>query len=142
MCIRDSWYDVASGGTVISTGPTFLTPTLSQSTTFYVQAGSICPSQMMAVDAIINTVSPDPLVSDTTHCGPGSLTLNAIDTSLVYWYNAAIGGTTLATGPLFTTPVLTQTTTYYVQAGGQCPSQVPTKKVPKFAQNTTSGVIF
>ncbi|MBK6836884.1 MAG: CotH kinase family protein [Bacteroidetes bacterium] len=116
------WYDVASGGTVISTGPTFLTPTLSQSTTFYVQAGSICPSQMMAVDAIINTVSPDPLVSDTTHCGPGSLTLNAIDTSLVYWYNAAIGGTTLATGPLFTTPVLTQTTTYYVQAGGQCPS--------------------
>ncbi|MBL0137617.1 MAG: CotH kinase family protein [Bacteroidetes bacterium] len=118
------WYDVISGGTIISTGPTFLTPSLTQSTTFYVQAGTVCPSPMFAVQAIINDVSPDPVVSDTIHCGPGSVTLTAIDTALVYWYNAAIGGSTLATGSTYTTPQLTQTTTYYLQAGGICPSQV------------------
>ncbi|MFN8145238.1 MAG: CotH kinase family protein [Bacteroidia bacterium] len=119
-----SWYTSASGGSVISTGPTFLTPSLSQSTTFYVQAGTICPSQILPVEATINAVSPVPVVSDTTLCGNASVTLTATDTALVYWYSAAIGGTTLATGSTYTTPVLNQSTTYYVQAGGICPSAI------------------
>jgi gliding motility-associated-like protein len=32
----------------------------------------------------------------------------------IYWYDAIVGGNVLATGPTFTTPALTTTTTYYV----------------------------
>lgn len=34
----------------------------------------------------------------------------------VRWYNAPTGGTLVGTGPIFTTPVLSQTTTYYAAA--------------------------
>lgn len=61
--------------------------------------------------------SPDPPISkDTTICG-STATLRVQDIGALYqWYSAATGGILLKTGSTFTTPLLTTTTSYYVQA--------------------------
>jgi hypothetical protein len=60
-------------------------------------------------------IEPDGI--DTFRCGPGSLDLelrNANSNLDYYWYDAAVGGTTVGTGTTFTTPSLSSTTSYYV----------------------------
>lgn len=50
-------------------------------------------------------------------CGAGSVTLSASASSgIVNWYSTAIGGTAIASGSNFTTPNISSTTTYYVDA--------------------------
>ena len=60
-------------------------------------------------------------ISGTTpasRCNSGTVTLLATASSgTVNWYEAASGGTSLATGNTYTTPFLTATTNYYVDAG-------------------------
>lgn len=62
--------------------------------------------------------------NDTTICGGAAVTLTATVTGTlpsgtgINWYSSATGGTPIATGNTFTTPVLNSTTTYYV---GTCP---------------------
>lgn len=52
-----------------------------------------------------------------SRCGTGTLTLSATtNTGIVNWYTAATGGTAVATGTVYTTPSLTATTIYYVDA--------------------------
>jgi len=66
------------------------------------------------------TVNPIPTITSTvpgTNCGPGTVTLTAAASAgTVSWYAAATGGSALGTGPSFTTPSLSATTTYYVGA--------------------------
>jgi len=61
-----------------------------------------------------------PRITSTTaasNCGPGSVTLNAIaDAGTVKWYNSQTSVTPLATGTSFTTPTISVTTSYYVDA--------------------------
>jgi gliding motility-associated-like protein len=66
----------------------------------------------------ITSVTPD------QRCGTGSLSLRATASDgTVSWYANSSGGDSLFTGNNYTTPVLTATTTYYVDAG--CPSRIP-----------------
>lgn len=68
-----------------------------------------------------NTVSvtvnnPVPLTTTpNSRCGVGTVNLAATGTNLK-WYNVPTGGTAIGTGPAFTTPVISATTTYYVSA--------------------------
>ncbi len=72
----------------------------------------ISTSTSLSFESITNT-------SSASRCGPGSLVLSATASNgNPVWYANPSGGTALATGPDFTTPVLTQTTTYYVTASG------------------------
>jgi hypothetical protein len=70
----------------------------------------------------------NPAITSTTpasRCGDGTLTLSATNTpalSTITWYQTAVGGIPLATGANFTTPVLSTTTSYYVQAENQVPN--------------------
>ncbi len=50
-----------------------------------------------------------------TLCGTGSTSLTASGTGTLGWYTASTGGSYLGGGANFTTPVLSNTTTYYVQ---------------------------
>lgn len=52
----------------------------------------------------------------STSCAPASLTLGASGTGTLAWYDAPTGGTLVNTGTSYTTPVLSTTTTYYVQS--------------------------
>lgn len=51
-------------------------------------------------------------------CGAGSVILNATSNAgtVINWYDAASGGTSLGTGTSFTTPVIATTSTFYAEA--------------------------
>jgi len=72
------------------------------------------------------TVMPTPAAPATTGgatlCGSGPATLSATGTGgTLQWYDVPTGGTILATGSSYTTPVITANTTYYVEeTNGTC----------------------
>ncbi|HQK39170.1 MAG TPA: T9SS type B sorting domain-containing protein [Flavobacterium alvei] len=86
-------------------------------------------------------------------CGSGSLILQATATDgTVNWYTTPTGGTSIYTGNSFTTPVLTTTTSYYVDASnGSCPNGPrteiiatikPLPNLPQIAISSTSPVLY
>ena len=115
------WFDAPAGGNLVATGSPFNTPFLNLTTTYYVQAGLTCPSNRIAVQAVINSATA-PVGHDTTACGPISVTLSATSINNILWFDAAIGGTQVGSGPTFTTPVLTTNATYYAEAQSTCVS--------------------
>ncbi|MFI5161763.1 MAG: PKD-like domain-containing protein [Sphingobacteriales bacterium] len=120
-----AWYDAPSGGNFLANGQVYVTPVLSASTTYYVEYinSSGCPSAFTPVAVVVNPPPTAPVVSGTTICPGTQATLTATAPGIVTWYDAATGGTLLATGNTFTTPVLNVNITYYVeQASGGCTS--------------------
>jgi len=111
------WYNAASGGTSLGTGASYVTPALTANTTYYVQTTvGGCISARTAVTVIVSPIPAAPIVSGATICAGSVTTLTAFATGGTYqWYDAASGGTLLGSGAGYTTPVLTTTTTYYVQ---------------------------
>lgn len=78
-------------------------------------------------------------------CDSGSFTLSATATNgaTINWYADAVGGTSLATGNSYTTPILTTTTTYYIDAGCESnrkPVIATVNKTPATPVATTSTV--
>jgi gliding motility-associated-like protein len=111
------WYDAASGGTLLFSGATYTTPVLTTTTTYYVQSSvGGCAGPRTAVTVTVSPVPASPTAPSTAICTGTSTTLTATAPGGTYqWYDAASGGTLLATAASYTTPVLTATTTYYVQ---------------------------
>ena len=120
-----TWYSDATGTTQVGTGTSFTTPVLSATTTYYVKAGSgACASALVPVTVTVNTAS-SPIVSNTTINCNQTTTLTASSNSTLTWYSNSTGTTQVGTGTSFTTPALTATTIYYVQAGsGGCASSL------------------
>lgn len=121
-----AWYDAPSGGTLLSTAQIYSTPDLTQTTTYYVQTTSSngCMSPMTAVTVTVNPLPSQPTASGATICPGTTATLTASTASgTVEWYNSSTGGTLLATGNTYTTDVLNNNTTYYIQStNGGCTS--------------------
>ncbi|AWA28757.1 hypothetical protein HYN48_00880 [Flavobacterium magnum] len=113
-----NWYGVASGGSILGTGTDFITPSITASTTYYVEAtNGSCTSSRIAVVATVNVTPSVTSVTPAARCGAGTVTLNAVSSAgTLRWYALPTGGSLLATGASFTTPVITATTTYYVEA--------------------------
>ncbi len=112
-----NWYN--SSGNLLSTGNSFTTPSISTTTTYYVDATADgCTS--LSRTAVIATVTNTPTVSSTSPssvCGSGTVTLKATASSgNINWYDKPIGGTSLSTSNSFTTPSINATTTYYAEA--------------------------
>jgi len=111
-----NWYADATGGTSLGSGTSFITPSISSSTTYYADATNGCTSApRIAVIATINTI---PTITSSTpgnRCGTGTVTLGAsASAGTINWYTAVSGGASLGTGTSFTTPSIATTTTYYV----------------------------
>ena len=89
-----------------------------------------------------------PSITGTTpasRCGTGTVTLGASSSSgTINWFSSATGGSSLGTGTSFTTPSISSTTTYYVDATDGCTTPSRTAVVaavdadPGAANNTTS----
>lgn len=114
-----NWYDAATGGISLGTGTSFTTPILTSTTTYYVDAtksGCTTPTRT----AIKATINPIPTITSTTpnsRCDSGKITLSTTASAgTINWYNVPIGGTIIGTGTSFTTPNITSTTPYYVDA--------------------------
>ena len=131
------WYDAMTGGNLLGTGYTFITPSLTATTRFYAESNGGCASPRVFVDALVNPVPPDPAVADSGSCGPGTVELYATSTEQIFWYDAPVGGNQLGSGSFFTTPFLTSSETYYVEAGYICRSG----RVPVQAEIFTPPVV-
>ncbi|PKP19770.1 MAG: hypothetical protein CVU05_10600 [Bacteroidetes bacterium HGW-Bacteroidetes-21] len=62
------------------------------------------------------TLPTAPVTTPGERCGSGTVALAATGTGTLDWYDAASGGTLVNTGTTFTTPNLTNNTTYYVES--------------------------
>ncbi len=118
-----AWYSATTGGTSLSTATSYQTPSLSVSTTYYVEARTTstgCLSLLRSpVVASINAIPSVPVAVSASRCGTGTLTIGATPASglSVNWYSAATNGTLLLSNSLtYTTPSITATRTYYAQA--------------------------
>ncbi|HVW96023.1 MAG TPA: PKD-like domain-containing protein [Mucilaginibacter sp.] len=138
------WYDAPTGGNLLATGTTFQTPILNANTTYYVAAtNGGCDSKRSKIDVTVTDPPAAPSVAGAIICNGSAATLTALGPGGTYqWYDAPSGGNLLATGPSFTTPVLTSTTKYYVQtivSGCASPRKTVTVTVnPVIAPPTTS----
>lgn len=118
-----SWYSSSTGGTPLIISPDYSTPNLTVSTTYYAESASgECVSPRVAVTVNVTPPPAAPTVTpgNATACNGTSAVLTATSASggTFAWYADAAGTTPLPnnTANPFTTPVLTATTTYYVQA--------------------------
>jgi len=67
--------------------------------------------------ATITTIPSSPTSAGGSRCGTGTVSLSASGCAggTISWYAGLTGGTSLATGASYTTPSISQTTTYYVE---------------------------
>ncbi|WP_246074112.1 Ig-like domain-containing protein [Hymenobacter jeollabukensis] len=118
------WYTAPAGGTSIPGAITasFTTPSLSNTTTYYVSATTACGTYETARTAVTATIATAPSAPVTVGaCGISSVTLTASGSPVggsYRWYTVSSGGTPIAgaTSATYTTPALSTTTTYYVSA--------------------------
>ncbi len=114
-----NWYAVPSGGSILGSGTSFVTPALSTTTTYYAEAiNNGCVSSNRTAVVATSNVTPT-LISNQSaaSCGPASLTIGATSTSgTISWYDASVGGNLISTGTSYTTPLLSTTTYYYAEA--------------------------
>lgn len=122
------WYDAATGGTKLFDGQAFVTPALSATTTYYLQTTSPngCLSARNAVTVTVNPIPSAPTINPPAPVctnSPAVINANPVAGVTISWFKAANGGTALATGNNFTTPPVTNPTTYYAEASnGTCKS--------------------
>ena len=111
------WYDSAAETNQLATGPTFTTPALLKSTTYYVIATiNGCVSAATPVTVYVTPPPTAPTVSNMTICAGTVASLHANAPGGFFdWFDVPTGGTSLISSPDYTTPVLTATKTYYVQ---------------------------
>jgi hypothetical protein len=81
-----------------------------------------CTLESSPVTVTVNPLTLAPVVQDVNVCDSGSVTLNATSNETINWYEDQSTPNVLATGSSFITPFINQNTTYFVNAGGNCPS--------------------
>lgn len=85
--------------------------------TLTTDASGPCGAVSSTRSLTVNTVATITGTTPGVRCGAGTVTLGATASSgVINWYSASTGGTSLGTGISFTTPSLSSTTTYYVDA--------------------------
>lgn len=111
------WFDAAAAGNLLNSTSAYTTPALSVATTYYVQTTvNGCTSARTAVPVSVTPVPVVPTVAPVTVCEATTATLTATAPGGIYeWFNTASGGTSVGTGSGYTTPVLSNSSIYYVQ---------------------------
>lgn len=120
------WYD-AAGTIVQSGGNMFTTGALTTGTSFYVTGTTNgCTSVKVEARADVKPKTPNPNGGGPyAVCNGSNITLSAsgVNGAIYEWFDHPTGGVPIISSPDFTTPILTQNTTYYVQATiDGCPS--------------------
>lgn len=106
-----------ASGYMWSTDETTQSITVTESGTYTVTTQGLCglftsPPQQVTVYLV-----PPPVVEPDTITQPGTATLTATGAD-PHWYDQAAGGTLLGAGNTFVTPVIMETTTYWVEDYG------------------------
>jgi gliding motility-associated-like protein len=120
------WYDKPSGGNLLITGDTYVTPALTASTNYYVQSVSNgCSGPRTTVTVQVNAPPTVPnITGNATVCSgqPASLSVPASGLT-IQWFTTSTGGSPVYTGNSYVTNPLYNQTTFYAQAvNGSCVS--------------------
>ncbi len=119
------WYTSAAESTNIASGATFITPVLTSNKTYYVEG--VIDGCVTNTRTVVNiTVSPSPqkpVATNQSICSGESVILAVSGNSEYKWYETSSGGTSIASGATYETPVLNTSKTYYVEGFlGNCTS--------------------
>jgi Ig-like domain CHU_C associated/Secretion system C-terminal sorting domain len=116
------WYDSVVAGNQVGSGVNFLTPSLTETKKYYVESNNGCASARVQAIAMVHTVPDPPVGFDSSACGNGSVSIYATSAVQIFWYSTPTGGTSLGSGSLFNTPVISTNTTYYAESFDICSS--------------------
>ncbi|WP_165352482.1 hypothetical protein, partial [Flavobacterium anhuiense] len=141
-----NWYAASTGGVSLGTGESFTTPSLSATTSYYVEAtdNGCTTSTRTEVKATINTIPTINSTTEASNCGAGSLQLKATASTgaTINWYADPTTLTVLGTGATFNTPTLSATTTYYVGAVTAAGCTSTSRIAVAAVINTPSSIVF
>jgi hypothetical protein len=106
--------------TNVGTGATSYTPASAITQTTYYKVEVSCQSTTISSNVVTVTVNNPQILSTVPGqicSAPDSATISATASAgaAIKWYDVPAGGTALATGASFTTPILNATTTYYAE---------------------------
>lgn len=118
------WFDAATGGALVYTGPVFTVAGVTTSRNYYVQSvlNNKCVSATrtrVSVQAGSAPAAPAVASNNVITCINGTAAFSILnpDPAVTYrWYDQPANGALLAIGTSYTTPALSGTTTYYVEA--------------------------
>ncbi len=112
------WYNTT--GPAIHIGPTFDIGPVNSNISYFVQSdnGSGCLSSRTLFDVTILNLPASPIINNKNICVGTSTNLSPTGPSSVSfkWYDSIAGGNLLFTGPVFSTPVLMSSKTYFVES--------------------------
>ena len=120
-------FEICKGDTIIlsatveqgeftwNTGATTESIEVYESGSYFVEATSLCTSELISseITEIMVAEAPLPIISDVIIGEGENVTLIAQGENIL-WYSAPVGGNVIQIGPEFTTPFLTMDATYYV----------------------------
>ena len=108
-------WSTVSGGSGNGTD-TYTTPALSATTYYRCVVSCVNSGGWSATNVVIIVIPGVTSVTGDTSCVAQSFTLSATGVGTLYWYDAPTFGNLVNTGNAFFTPVLSVTTTYYVES--------------------------
>ena len=114
------WQSLSGSTWIDETGPGYdspsytITPTTNATFRAYVYSGSCPPDSSNSIDIVVLSIT-DPITTNDSVCGGGSMTLLATGPGNLNWYTVPAGGIPVNTGGTYTFSA-TQTTTFYVEA--------------------------
>ena len=128
-----TWY-TSDQITPIKTGLTYTTPVLSSNETYYIQSKNTstgCLSTKKPLNITVFSPPNQPITSDSSRCGTGSVVLKASTDvgNTITWY-ADDQTTILGTGLTYTTPSISSTTIYYAESKNTLSQCVSILKTP------------
>lgn len=130
-------WNFGDGTTTTEQNPVHYYTTNGTFTVILSVTNSIGTNSMTQNNYITINLPASPTAGSDTICGSGSVTLTATGAGTLNWYTVPTGGTPFYTGSSYTTPVLNQSTDYYVENVVENPPQSAGKP-----DNTGSGGYF
>lgn len=115
-----NWFENETGGISVGVGASFTTPTITKSTTYYIDTEYPSCHDYSTRTPITATIYTIPNIktnySRFTMCGPGYVLLEAETTDgTIYWYDDPNGNNLISTGTSIYR-VISENTTYYIEA--------------------------
>ena len=110
-------WDFGNGATSTQTSPsqTYSTPGL-YTVTLIADGGPCGMDTLVETNYVSVGQLSQPQINDVSICSSQSVTLTALSNYSLEWYDQPTGGASVASGSVYTTPVISNTATYYVQA--------------------------
>lgn len=143
------WYDSETATTPLFVGNPYITPELTSDTTYWVQAtgGADCQSERITVIVEVIPIPELTLPIIPEICQNETTTITITTTSgTVNWYYEETDVTPFHTGETYTTPPLSNSTTYWIEAiDGDCKSQresitITVNELPTITANPTNPI--